>query len=81
MAGVNSYAKSHSNRAWQRCAYTHFLDHDGYLIDDMIFAVVSENEILRVPNASMIPVMWEWFTSLLQKTAQSLLEICPQKQV
>ena len=28
-----------------RCAYTHFLDHDGYLIDDMIFAVVSEEEI------------------------------------
>ena len=24
-----------------RCAYTHFLDHDGYIIDDMIFAVVS----------------------------------------
>ncbi len=45
-----------------RCAYTHFLDENGHLIDDMIFAVVSEHEILGVPNASMIEVMWEWFT-------------------
>ena len=27
----------------------------------MIFAVVSETEILGVPNASMIDVMWDWF--------------------
>ncbi len=45
-----------------RCAYTHFLDEDGFLIDDMIFAVVSEEEILGVPNASMIDVMWSWFS-------------------
>ena len=57
-----------------RCAYTHFLDHNGYLIDDMIFAVVSENEILGVPNASMIPVMWEWFTSLLPEDGSVVLE-------
>ena len=44
-----------------RCAYTHFLDNDGFIIDDMIFAVVSEDEILGVPNASMIDVMWNWF--------------------
>lgn len=48
-----------------RCAYTHFLDDDGYIIDDMIFAVVSESEILGVPNASMIDTMWEWFNSKL----------------
>ena len=47
-----------------RCAYTHFLDHDGFIIDDMIFAVVSETEILGVPNASMIDVMWKWFHQL-----------------
>ena len=47
-----------------RCAYTHFLDHDGFIIDDMIFAVVSETEILGVPNASMIDVMWNWFHQL-----------------
>lgn len=48
-----------------RCAYTHFLDDEGFLIDDMIFAVVSENEILGVPNASMIPIMWNWFNAHL----------------
>jgi len=48
-----------------RCAYTHFLDEDGFLIDDMIFAVVSETEILGVPNASMIDVMWAWFSKHL----------------
>ena len=57
-----------------RCAYTHFLDHDGFLIDDMIFAVVSEDEILGVPNASMVPVMWDWFTSLLPKDGSISLE-------
>ena len=57
-----------------RCAYTHFLDHNGFLIDDMIFAVVSENEILGVPNASMVPVMWEWFTSLLPTDGSISLE-------
>ena len=31
----------------------------------MIFAVVSDKEILGVPNASMVPVMWKWFNSLL----------------
>ena len=29
-----------------RCAYTHFLDKDGFIIDDMIFAVVSETRFL-----------------------------------
>lgn len=45
-----------------RCAYTHFLDENGNVIDDMIFAVVNENEVLGVPNASMIPVMHEWLS-------------------
>ena len=44
-----------------RCAYTHFLDDDGIIIDDMIFCVVSETEILGVPNASMIDHMWDHF--------------------
>ena len=48
-----------------RCGYTHFLDHEGHIIDDMIFAVKSETEVLGVPNASMVPVMLDWFTSLL----------------
>ena len=48
-----------------RCAYTHFLDNDGIIIDDMIFCVVSETEILGVPNASMIEHMWNHFHSHL----------------
>ena len=57
-----------------RCAYTHFLDHDGFLIDDMIFAVVSDEEILGVPNASMIDVMWKWFTEHLPSDGSIQLE-------
>ena len=57
-----------------RCAYTHFLDEDGFLIDDMIFAVVSETEILGVPNASMIGVMWSWFTKHLPSNGSVNME-------
>ena len=57
-----------------RCAYTHFLDSDGYIIDDMIFAVVSDTEIIGVPNASMIDVMWQWFTSMLPEDGSVKLE-------
>lgn len=48
-----------------RCGYTHFLDHDGHIIDDMIFAVESTERVLGVPNASMIQTMWDWFAGLL----------------
>lgn len=65
-----------------RCAYTHFLDNDGLLIDDMIFAVVSETEILGVPNASMIPVMWKWFNSLLPEDGSIKIEdLSPQTSI
>ncbi|HJM55633.1 MAG TPA: glycine cleavage system aminomethyltransferase GcvT [Poseidonia sp.] len=57
-----------------RCAYTHFLDENGHLIDDMIFAVVSESEILGVPNASMIDVMWNWFSKHLPDDGSIQLE-------
>ena len=57
-----------------RCAYTHFLDHDGFIIDDMIFAVVSDDEILGVPNASMIDTMWKWFQSLLPDDGSITIE-------
>ena len=57
-----------------RCAYTHFLDDDGFIIDDMIFAVVSETEILGVPNASMIGIMWDWFNSKLPGDDSVVLE-------
>lgn len=57
-----------------RCAYTHFLDENGFIIDDMIFAVVAEDEILGVPNASMIDVMWAWFNQHLPKDGSVSLE-------
>ena len=47
------------------CGYTHFLDTDGNIIDDMIFAIRTDEEILGVPNASMVSVMLNWFTELL----------------
>lgn len=43
-----------------RCGYTHFLDASGYIIDDMIFAVSSEEVIYGVPNASMVDVVRKW---------------------
>jgi len=55
------------NFASGRCGYTHFLDSDGNIIDDMIFAVKSQTEVYGVPNASMVNVMWKWLTSLLPK--------------
>ena len=65
-----------------RCAYTHFLDHEGFMIDDMIFAVVSDEEILGVPNASMVPVMWEWFSKLLPNDNSITLEdLSPQTSI
>ena len=57
-----------------RCGYTHFLDHEGHIIDDMIFAVKSETEVLGVPNASMAPVMLDWFTSLLPQDGSITIE-------
>ena len=57
-----------------RCAYTHFLDEAGFIIDDMIFAVVSDDEILGVPNASMIDVMWEWFQGNLPSDGSVKIE-------
>ena len=57
-----------------RCAYTHFMDDDGHIIDDMIFAVTSEDEILGVPNASMIAVMHQWFSEHLPEDGSVTLE-------
>ena len=57
-----------------RCGYTHFLDSNGGIIDDMIFAIVSETEILGVPNASMIPIMWEWLNENLPSDGSITIE-------
>ena len=47
------------------CGYTHFLDSNGHIIDDMIFAVCSEDEVLGVPNSSMASTMLDWLESHL----------------
>ena len=65
-----------------RCGYAHFLDTNGHIIDDMIFAVVSEEEILGVPNASMVPIMWKWFNSLLPEDGSVTIEdLSPQTSI
>tara|TARA_B100000579_G_scaffold17770_2_gene12538 strand:- start:138 stop:1274 length:1137 start_codon:yes stop_codon:yes gene_type:complete len=46
-----------------RCGYSHFLDHEGHIIDDMIFAVTSEEEVLGVPNSTMINTVMAWLSS------------------
>ena len=46
MAEFSIYSRVYEVPA-RRCGYTHFLDHDGRIIDDMIFAVSSESEVLR----------------------------------
>ena len=53
------------NFATGKCGYTHFLDDNGHIIDDMIFAVNSERSVYGVPNASMISTMWDWLNSKL----------------
>ncbi len=47
------------------CGYTHFLDREGNIIDDMIFAVSSEEEVLGVPNSTMVKVVMDWLESHL----------------
>ena len=57
-----------------RCGYTHFLDHDGQIIDDMIFAIKSDDCVLGVPNASMVSTMWDWFNGLLPEDGSVTIE-------
>ena len=45
----------------------------------MIFAVVNEHEILGVPNASTIDVMWSWFTKHLPADKSVTIENPPRK--
>jgi aminomethyltransferase len=48
-----------------RCGYTHFLDYEGNIIDDMIFAISSESEVLGVPNSTMVMSVMDWLTNHL----------------
>ncbi len=63
--GVRSWLSTLSTQDYMKfrpgtCGYTHFLDPNGHIIDDMIFAVQSENEVLGVPNSTMVGIMLEW---------------------
>ena len=93
--GVRSWLSSiatqeYLNFASGRCGYTHFLDGNGHIIDDMIFAVTSDAEIhasgcsswqdsgapvvLGVPNASMVGAMWEHFHKYLPADGSITIE-------
>ena len=48
-----------------RCGYAHFLDTNGHIIDDMIFAVSRQDEVLGVPNSTMVATMYGWLHSHL----------------
>ena len=57
-----------------RCGYTHFLDHDGNIIDDMIFAVSREEEVLGVPNSTMVNAVMGWLSSNLPTDGSVVIE-------
>ena len=56
------------------CGYTHFLDHDGKIIDDMIFAVSNEEEVLGVPNSTMVKTVMNWLTEKLPPDGSIVIE-------
>jgi aminomethyltransferase len=41
--------------------YTHFLNEEGQIVDDMIIARLSENHYFAVPNAAKIKLDWDHF--------------------
>ena len=66
---VRSWLSSVSTQEYMKFqlegALYHFLDHDGRIIDDMIFAVSSESEVLGVPNSTMVGIMFQWLSDQL----------------
>ena len=82
--GVRAWLSSVSTQDCEKfqpgkCGYTHFLDSDGYIIDDMIFAVANEKEILGVPNSTMVRIMFEWLSSILPDDGSISLEDLSEK--
>ena len=68
--GVRTWLSSVSTQEYMkfqpgRCGYTHFLDHEGNIIDDMIFAVSSDEEVLGVPNSTMVKTVMDWLSGHL----------------
>lgn len=62
-----------------RCGYCHFLDYQGHIIDDMIFAVSSESEIFGVPNSTMVRVVFDWLSELLPEDDSISIEDLSEK--
>lgn len=68
--GVRTWLSSVSTQEYMKfhpgsCGYTHFLDNEGHIIDDMIFAISDEEEVLGVPNSTMVKTLMEWLSSNL----------------
>ena len=77
--GVRTWLSSVSTQEYMkfqpgRCGYTHFLDHEGNIIDDMIFAVSSEEEVLGVPNSTMVNTVMGWLSSNLPDDGSVVIE-------
>ena len=77
--GVRAWLSSVSTQEYMkfqpgRCGYTHFLDHEGNIIDDMIFAVSSESEVHGVPNSTMVKTVMGWLSSNLPADGSIVIE-------
>ena len=77
--GVRAWLSSVSTQEYMKfqpgsCGYTHFLDHEGNIIDDMIFAISNEEEVLGVPNSTMVKVVFEWLSSNLPSDDSIVIE-------
>ena len=77
--GAKSWLSSVSTQDYSKfepgsCGYCHFLDQKGHIIDDMIFAVSSDSEVLGVPNSSMVRTMYDWLYQLLPQDGSVRIE-------
>ena len=77
--GVRSWLSSVSTQEYikfqpGRCGYSHFLDHEGHIIDDMIFAISSEEEVLGVPNSTMVSIVFDWLSTKLPSDGSVKIE-------
>ena len=82
--GVRSWLSSVSTQEYikfqpGRCGYSHFLDHEGHIIDDMIFAISSEEEVLGVPNSTMVSIVFDWLSTNLPSDGSVKIEDLSQE--
>tara|TARA_Y100000588_G_scaffold394048_1_gene512521 strand:+ start:2290 stop:3447 length:1158 start_codon:yes stop_codon:yes gene_type:complete len=77
--GVRSWLSSLSTQEYMKfqpgsCGYAHFLSPSGHIIDDMIFAIRSETEVLGVPNSTMREIMLNWLDANLPSDGSIRIE-------